>query len=158
MNRQSQPHRDEPGQSEPTREKLLAMAYADGELEGEARREFEALLERRPDLVDEVTSHQRLLVLSRQAAGPEPMDHEWERLTRDPLHRLGIDGSLWLLGAVALGLLGYGVYAVATAADLAPAVRVLLGLLLVGTLALFLATLRARLRTLPYDPYRDLER
>lgn len=144
--------------SEPTREKLLAMAYADGELDGDARREFEALLERRPDLVDEVAAHQRLLVLSRQAAGAEPMDHEWARLARDPLHRVGTDGALWLLALATLGLLGYAGYAIVTVEGLAPALRALLGLLLTGTLVLFLATLRARLRTLPFDPYRDLER
>lgn len=146
------------GPSEPTREKLLAMAYADGELDEQARREFEALLERRPDLVDEVAAHRRLLVLSRSVAGPEPMDHEWARLARDPLHRAGIDGGLALLGVAALGLTGWAGYELATAPDLAVGIKVLLGLGVGGTLALFLATLRARLRTLPYDPYRDLER
>ena len=136
----------------------MAMAYADGELDEAGRREFEALMNQRPDLVREVADHQRLVVLSHQVAGPEPMDHEWRRLASDPLHQAGHGGGLLLILVALVGFTGWGGWTLATHADLHLGVRLLLGALLLGSVLLFLATLRARLRTLPYDPYRDLER
>ena len=146
------------GESEPTRERLMAMAYADGELDEAGRREFEALLANRPDLRGEVASHQRLVVLSRRMAGPEPMDHEWSRLASDPLHQAGMGGGLLLLLAAFVGLSSWGCWALCTSQSLHLGLKWLLGALLVGTVVLFLSTLRARLRTMPYDPYRDIER
>jgi len=136
----------------------MAMAYADGELDAAGRREFEALLEQRPDLAREVADHQRLLVLGRRMAGAEPQDHEWQRLRRDPLQRAGMGGGLLLLAVGLLGLAGEVAWSALTGGDGTLALAVSLGCLLVGCLGLLLATLRARLRTRPYDPYRDIVR
>lgn len=142
---------------EPSADQLQAMAYADGELAGSARREFEARLEREPALVREVAEHQRLGLLARSAAGPEPADFEWRRLAEEPLQRggLGLGWSLLIGGSLALGV--WSVWSVATSEiDLAAKLALAaagLGALLVGGF-----TLRARLRTLHLDPYRDIER
>jgi anti-sigma factor RsiW len=142
---------------EPDREELQAMAYADGELSGEARAAFEALLPRRPDLVREVARHQRLNVLARSAAPPEPMDHEWRRLSRDPFQRALLVGG-WVLGLAGLLLLvGWGLHALFTS-DLPLFPKLALAALGLGLLALALAVLRGRLLTRPYDPYTEIQR
>ena len=143
--------------SQPTREQLMAMAYADGELEGTARAEFEALMAERPDLAREAAAAQRLLVLARAAAGPEPMDHEWRRLAADPLQRASHWGGFALLALGLTAFLGWITWRVAGAPPAWP-LQLALGASALGTLLLFLGALRARLCTLPFDPYRDIER
>lgn len=142
---------------EPSREELEAMAYADGELEGPARAAFESRLAQRPDLVREVARHQRLNVLARHAAPPEPMDHEWRRLARDPFQRaLLVVG--WVLGICgALLLVGWSLHGLFTS-ELALFVKLALAALGLGFLALVLAVLRGRLLTRPYDPYTEIQR
>lgn len=146
------------GAGEPGREWLQAMAYADGELAGPERAEFEALLATRPDLQREVAQLRRLQALGRQMAGPEPMDFEWRRLEGELVHRagLGLGFALLLIGAAALIVLaGWGI---ATDPDLSPSARLALGGLLGGFLVLLGVHARARLRSLPYDPYTEIRR
>jgi hypothetical protein len=144
-------------EGQPTREQLLAMAYADGELAGSEREAFEALLAARADLVREVAAHQRLLVLGRQAAGAEPLDHEWRRVAAEPLQRASRGLGLALVALGLLAALAWLVWAILRA-ELALALKAAVVCTLLGSLALLLAALRLRRRTLPYDPYRDLER
>lgn len=144
-------------QREPSREDLEAMAYADGELEGEARAAFESRLAERPDLVREVARHQRLSVLARHAAPPEPMDHEWRRLARDPFQRaLLVVG--WVLGVGGTLLLsGWGLHGLFSS-DMPLFPKLTIAAVGVGLLALGLAVLRGRLLTRPYDPYTEIQR
>ena len=141
----------------PSRDELLAMAYADGELTDDARRELEDRLPREPALGRLVAQYRRLEIVARQAAPPEPMDHEWRRLERDAAQRAG-QGLGWALlvigGAGLIGFGGWGLWA----SDLPLAAKLLLGALLAGGILLLGTTLRARLRTLPYDPYTEVER
>jgi anti-sigma factor RsiW len=145
------------GVQEPSREQLLAMAYVDGELDGAASAAFERELAAREDLRREVVHLRRLELLARHAAGPEPMDHEWRRLARDPLQRTSTVVGFAALAVGALGLAGWAGYEIWTS-DLAPTPKCLLAVLCAGALLLFLVTLRGRLRTLPYDPYTEIER
>ena len=142
---------------EPKPDQLMAMAYVDGELEESARREFERQLASRPDLAREVAQLRRLEVAARHMAGPEPADHEWSRLRREALHTGGTRLGLGLMLAGVLAAVGWLGWTVAT--DPMPLVPklALLGLLGGGTIVFFLV-LRARLRTLPYDPYTEIER
>jgi anti-sigma factor RsiW len=142
---------------EPSPDDLQAMAYADGELSGAELAAFELRLAARPELARQVTQHLSLAVLARQSAPPEPMDYEWRRLERDGLQRILL-GLGWTLavGGVLL-LCGWLVHGLLTS-DMQLAVKIALCALLVGGLALFLATLRARLRTRPYDPYTEIQR
>ncbi len=142
---------------EPTREELLAMAYADGELPPEEAREFERLLESRADLRTDVARARRLAVLARQAAGPEPMDAEWARLALDPVQRVGLGlGWTLLAGAAAFGF-GWGVFAVWTS-SLAWFAKLALSAAAFGVATLFATALRARLRTRAFDPYTEIRR
>lgn len=142
---------------EPTQDELLAMAYVDGELGDAERESFEARLASESALAREVTELQRLAGLARHAVGPEPMDAEWDRLSQDPVHRAG-SGLAWSLLAVgAVGALGWLVLELARS-GFSPLLKIVLATLLVGLVLLVVMAIRARLRTLPYDPYREVQR
>ncbi|HVS08674.1 MAG TPA: hypothetical protein VMS76_02280 [Planctomycetota bacterium] len=145
------------GEREPTREEILAMAYADGELAEGERREFEAVLATRSDLALEVVRFRRLEVLARRAAGPEPMDMEWRRLEAEPLHRAGRRLGWLLLGSGLAVLLGWCVWTL-IAGDIGLVPKLGLGALLAGAALLFTLAVRARLRTRVYDPYAEIRR
>ncbi|QDU84691.1 hypothetical protein Pla163_18030 [Planctomycetes bacterium Pla163] len=148
-------HSDE----QPTRDQLLAMAFADGELEGEERRAFELRLISEPELAGEVRDVRALAILARQVAPPEPQDAEWDRLERDLLQRLLKRGGFTLFSVAALISL---VLIVLAAFEVTTFREVLLPTCtlcwIVGALALLVATLRWRSRTLPHDPYVDVTR
>lgn len=142
---------------EPTRDELEAMAYVDGELAPQARARFEERLGREPALAREVTALRALELVARRAAPPEPMDHEWQRLARSRSQR-----GLWFAGWAALlaglaGLLGWSLWCLECSSwPLAP--KILLPLALAGSALLVGAAVRARRRTMRYDPYRDVQR
>lgn len=143
--------------SEPTRDELQAMAYADGELPEAERPEFETRLANDPALGRQVSEYLALAILARQVAPPEPMDHEWARLARDPVQRLGFAVGWLLLISGAFGIGGLSVYDI-VGSDMATLEKVLALALIGGFLSLLLVTLRGRLRTLPYDPYEKVQR
>lgn len=142
---------------EPSREQLQAMAYVDGELGPADRAAFESLLAVRQDLQLEVTQMRKLELLARSMAAPEPIDHEWKRLELDPLQRTSLSLGFAALAVGAAGLSGWAGFEV-WSSDMPMLPKILLGVLCAGALLLFLATLRGRLRTLPYDPYTEIER
>jgi anti-sigma factor RsiW len=133
------------------------MAYVDGELDTEERREFELSLANRSDLRLEVARLRRLELLTRYAAGPEPMDHEWRELELDPVHRAGFGLGFLLLTAGSLALATLALYAL-WSSRVPVLVDVAITAIAVGFVALFLVTMRARMRTRHLDPYSDIER
>ena len=142
---------------EPTRDELLAMAYVDGELSDEGRAEVERRMEGEPALRREVVALQELELLARAAAPREPADHEWAELARDPLQR-GALGLAWtLVGVGALGLVAFGLWQLFRS-EAPPVEKALIGALVLGLVLLLGATVRARLRTAPLDPYRKIQR
>lgn len=143
--------------AEPTRDQLLAMAYADDQLAEPARLDFERRLAQEPALRHAVSQLKELELLARAAAPKEPMDHEWDALARDPLQR-GALGLGWLL--LGLGLLGgcaFGLWKLFDS-DMPRGPKLGCFALILGVALLFGATLRARLRTWPLDPYRKIKR
>ena len=143
---------------EPTQGELQAMAYVDGELAGEERAGFEARLADDEQLARHVAHYRALDVLSRQMAPPEPADHEWTRLESEALHGLGTRLGWGLVGLGGVALAAYGVVGLARAESISSVPK--LGLLsLLGGLGLLLAlTIHARVRLLPFDPYRKVKR
>ena len=134
------------------------MAYADGELSGEALAAFERRLAQEPALARELVELQALNVVARSEAPLEPADHEWRRLELDPVQRPGL-GLGWLLVIIAALLLGAQlVISIASDTNLAPVTRILAvsGVLGIGLLAGM--TLRERLRVIPFDPYSKIQR
>lgn len=144
-------------EASPTRDELLAMAYVDDELDAATRRAFEARLSSEPDLAREVVDLQGLALLARHAAPPEPMDHEWARLERELVQRGGSRLAWSVLVVSALGLGGWLLFEVVRSPlELVPKALILA---LAGSLVLLLAlSVRARLRTLRYDPYTKVQR
>ena len=146
-----------PAERNPDPDELLAMAYADGELGPDERLEFETRMGREPALARNLAQHRALEIMARQAAPPEPMDTEWKRLEGDPLLRAVrlLGWVLFIVGGVGLGAFGIlGVWD--SEMDSAP--KALLLAMIAGSVVLFLHTVHARLSTLPYDPYRSVER
>lgn len=142
---------------EPTSDELLAMAYADGELDTDARAALEARMRSDEALAREVAAQQRLHQLARHAAGPEPMDAEWERIARASGYRAshGIGATLIMLGGLSLGV--WACYALVTSRlELVP--KLALGALITGLFVLTLRAWLARRRTRPYDPYTEVRR
>jgi anti-sigma factor RsiW len=141
----------------PTKDELDAMAFVDGELDPAARSAFERRIAREPALAREVVALQRLELLARHAAGPEPIDHEWRRLQADAMQRasFGLGWLLLLLGGA--GLFAWGAYALfASTLGMLPKLCALaLG---IGAALLVLRALRARMRTKPFDPYTEIRR
>jgi anti-sigma factor RsiW len=142
---------------EPHPDELLAMAYVDGELDPDTRSAFERRLAAEPALRREVSELTALAVLARHSAPPEPMDHEWAALARDPLQRatLGLGWLLLALGCV--GLRGYALFTLWCQAVPLP-VKLLVSCTVLGLALLFGATLRGRLRTAGLDPYEKVQR
>jgi len=142
---------------EATPDELLAMAYVDAELAPDERARFEERLHKEPALAREVTELRRLELLARHAAPAEPMDHEWERLARATGQR-GLWSAGWLFfGAGLLGLAAWGLTCLeCSQASWVP--KLLVPLAILGALLLVGAAVRARARTLRYDPYRDVKR
>jgi anti-sigma factor RsiW len=141
----------------PTSDELLAMAYADGELDGAELAAFEARLAREPALGREVAGLLKLHILAREVAPSEPEDFEWARISRSPSRRFLLS-LVWIFVLVDVALLlGYGLYAfLGAGAPLLVKVAVVLGL--AAFVIWFGLVARARLRTLPYDPYAEIKR
>lgn len=141
----------------PTRDELLSMAYADGELESAARVEFEARLAREPELAREVTAQRRLGLLARAVAPAEPEDHEWARLARSPWRARGfyVAWALILIGVVGAACIGEFEL---VRSDVPTVLKWFLSALGAGIVLLFCLVLRGRLRTRVYDPYTEVKR
>jgi anti-sigma factor RsiW len=142
---------------EPSADELTAMAYADGELSEAELKVFEQRLSAEPDLGRAVAHYRELEVMARQMAPPEPADHEWERLSGELSQRAGLrlGHGLVLLGVI--GLMGLATVEWARS-ELDPAAKALTGALGLGLCVLAALVARARLRTLPFDPYRNIKR
>ena len=147
-----------PEERPPSRDELLAMAYVDGELDAGDREEFEQRMSQSDKLRREVAELSSLAVLARRMAPKEPKDYEWERLAEDPVHRGGLGLGFGLVVAGVLGLAAFGITKVATDDGIPITLKLVLGAMTGGLLCLFLVVLRARLRTLPYDPYTEVQR
>lgn len=147
-----------PTEAAPSEDELLAMAYADGELEPEGRLSFEKRLGVEPNLSKLVAEHLALDVIARRIAPSEPQDHEWARLKLEPLYSntLTLGWLLVIVGSIAT--LALTVFGVATNEGLSMLTRLVILSSLLGFVLLFLSVLMRRLRTLPLDPYRHVER
>ncbi|MFT5734322.1 MAG: anti-sigma factor RsiW [Planctomycetota bacterium] len=145
-------------EAEPTEDELLAMAYADGEMSPEEAVGFETRMEAEPRLVHRVAEHHALDVLARRLSPPEPADRDWAALQLDPLYR-GTVGIGWILLIVATTVsFALAVWAVATNEGISYVYRGLILSSLLGFTLLFLSVVWRRIRAIPLDPYRHIER
>lgn len=147
-----------PSETPPSADELQAMAYADGEMPEGDRAAFVERLRSEPALLRLVAEHRALDVLSRGAAPPEPAELDWSTVRDAASYR-----APRLLGWVLLGVAMAAGAALLVAGYLLddgvpPGVRALVAAAVAGLTLLFSDVLRRRLRALPLDPYRNLER
>ena len=141
----------------PSRDELFAMAYVDDQLAPEDRRTFETRLAKEPALAQEVADLQRLDLIARTAAPPEPIDLRWQAIDEDPLQQ-GTVSTGWLFATA--GLLGMCVVLTLTlwSARIHLAAKLSFTALCIGALLVFLAVLRRRLASRAFDPYTSVKR
>lgn len=142
---------------EPSADQLTAMAYADLELAPAARAEFEARMAREPALAREVAAHQRLNVLAREVAPPEPEDVEWARLARSPLRRALLSLAVFLALSGIVGSLCFGEWCL-LCSDAPAILKWTAGLALFGFLMWLGVIMHDRMRTRSFDPYTEIKR
>lgn len=143
---------------EPTEDELLAMAYADGELEPEARRQAAKRIAEDDAFALRVAHYQRLDVTTRTAISHEPQDTARAELSREPLQRATISLG-WMSATVGfIAFYAWVFYEILQNEEMSGAPKVFLLCAAGGLFLLFLSVLRGRLRELPYDPYTDIER
>ena len=143
--------------SHPSPDELRAMAYVDGELPQPERAEFEQRMRTEPELARSVAEFQALARFSSDLLPPEPADLEWQKLEQEPLQRLGLPLGWTLCLVSAIGLIGASMIGLwLSGSSLGEKLLITAGV--AGLTILFLIVLRARLRVLPYDPYRKVIR
>ena len=148
----------QPEEPPPDEYELLAMAYADGELGPDEASAFVTRLRAEPELLRLVEEHRALHVLARQVGLPEPAEIDWSNLREDRTYRgTTLAGWILLVASVAIGAaVASGTLLLDTTVP-APA-RILAGAVVLGLALLFSSVLRRRLRAIPLDPYRHLQR
>ena len=143
---------------EPTEDELFAMAYADGELAPEARREAAKRIAEDDAFALRVAHYQRLDITTRTASSHEPQDTARARLASEPLQRATISLG-WMSATVGfIAFYAWVFYEIMQNEEMSGAPKVFLLCAAGGLFLLFLSVLRGRLRELPYDPYTDIER
>jgi len=133
------------------------MAYADGELNEEARREAAHRMASDEAFALRVAHYQRLDVTARSAL-QEPQDIAHAKLAAEPTQRATL-GLGW--AALSVGLVGFYAwifYVMVRDPEMPTTLKVLMLTGIGGFLLLFLAVLRKRLRELPFDPYTKVQR
>lgn len=145
-------------QAEPSQDELLAMAYVDGELDAASRHELETRLASDRALAGRVAHYRALEILARQMAPPEPTDVEWERLESEAVHSTGTRLGWGLLALGAAALIVFGIYGLATSSAVSTAPKACIFCLIGGFAILLGLAVRARVRLLPFDPYRKVQR
>ena len=147
-----------PEEPPPGEDELLAMAYADGELDAAEAASFAERLRAEPDLLRRVAEHRAIDVLARLSSQPEPAELDWAQLREEASFR-GSRALGWVLlaGALAAGALLFGLDFLQDDGVPLP-VRLLAAAGGLGLALLFTTVLRRRLRALPLDPYRHVQR
>ncbi len=141
----------------PSRDELLGMAYVDDELVPQQREQLEQRLANEPELLRQVTAYQKLEVLARHNAPPEPTDLEWERILDSSIHQAGTRTGWTLLCAGMIGLFLLGCIATLQA-DLDAVTKALILAPLLGFTVLLSIRFRDRQRLIPFDPYTEVKR
>jgi ferric-dicitrate binding protein FerR (iron transport regulator) len=137
---------------------ILMMGFLDGELSESQEQELREHLARDPDAGKELAQYRKLGDLAQQVRLKEPQDYEWDRFWQGLYNRMERRIG-WLLSMAGLLMLMLtGLIWLWNTSLLALGWKIGLGATLAGLCLLFLSVLRGRLRTLPYDRYREVQR
>ena len=143
---------------EPSQDELLAMAYADGELNEEARRDAAQRIADDEAFALRVAHYQRLDVATRTATPPEPQDTAHAKLSAEPTQKAALGLGWFALVVGFFGFYAWAFYEMIRDPELETLPKVLILGGIGGFLLLFLAVLRNRLREIPHDPYTKIQR
>jgi anti-sigma factor RsiW len=139
---------------------VLLSGYLDGELDGEQRARFEALLEERPSRREEVESMRQLFVgTSALFAEARPPEEAWDTFLDDVYNRAErrVGWIVLVFGVIALAL--FGLYHFFTEPWGSALLKTLIATPVAGLSIVFVSVLRNRLHTLKTDRYsREVHR
>lgn len=137
---------------------LLMMGHLDDELSPDLEQRFQEHLESCADCARELVRYRELAEVAQAIRLREPQDHELERFWQVLYNRME-RRSGWILILVGVILLtAFLVYEIAITDLLHWWIKIGVASLAIGFLILFVSVFRARQRTLPYDPYRRVQR
>ena len=137
---------------------ILLTGYVDGELNEEDRRRVEEHLHGCSTCTAELAGFRRLNDLVSHIKIREPQDPEIDRFWRALYNRMEWRGGWLLLLVGSFTVTAAVVVAVLTSSMLHWSLKAGLVAMAAGLLLLFLSVLRLRLRTLPFDRYREVHR
>jgi anti-sigma factor RsiW len=137
---------------------ILMMGSLDGELPPEEEARFRDHLGSCPECARDLVKYRRLADLAAQARRREPQDFELDRFWNSLYGRMERRSGWVLLAGGVLLLTGALVYEIVRVPWISWWLKAGVLALAAGFLVLFLHALRARLRVLPLDPYREVRR
>jgi predicted anti-sigma-YlaC factor YlaD len=142
--------------------KDLLMAYLDGELEGEKKREFEKHLSACPECSSELEDFKRLKQITDEVTLAEPEDKIWQQYWGNVYNRVERTVGWILFSVSAILLLIYVSFKLIEQIIEDPTIGTLLkaGLLVLiaGLAVLFVSIVRERLYFWKTDRYKDVRR
>ncbi len=137
---------------------ILMMGYLDGELTEPDHEVFRAHLESCAQCSRELVHYRRLTDIASSVKLREPQDHELDRFWQVLYNRMERRSSWLFLVAGVVLVTSFIVAEVARTHLLAWWLKLGIGAIALGFLLLFINVLRARLKTMPYDRYREVQR
>ena len=137
---------------------ILMMGYLDGELDDPERKRFLAFIEENEAGRLELARYRHLVDVANSLRLREPQDDEADRYWGGIYNRMERRGGWMLVVLGVLFLTGALVFQVSMTVMLPWYLKVGIAALATGFVVLFLSVLRLRIRTLPYDRYREVKR
>ena len=137
---------------------VLLMGYVDGELEDADRARVEEHLKVCPACARELEGYRRLDRTLDAMSFVEPGDIVWENFRKRLTCRTERVTGWLLTGLGVLLLVGYGLWALFSAPEVAWVVKFGAGALTVGLVLLLVSVIRLRLRLRRVDKYKEVKR
>ena len=136
---------------------ILMMGSLDGEISDDDDARLREHLAQCPSCSEELVRYRRLADVAAAARLREPQDHEWQRFDRQLYNRMERKAAWTLLslGAIAMAVLAA---AALYASTMHWGLKLGIGSAAGGLLLLFLNVLRARLKAMRFDRYREVRR
>ena len=147
-----------PAREEHERFEILMMGFLDGELTAEDERRFQVHMETCESCKRELGRYRELTRLASSVQLREPQDDELDKFWQGLYNRME-RGSGWTLLMVGVVLATIAlVIEVFRTEFLSWWIKGAVAALALGFVVLFLSVLRARLRAMPFDRYREIHR
>ncbi len=137
---------------------ILMMGALDGELSQGEQASLQSHLQGCASCSQKLAQYRHLVDLTDSLRLEEPQDYELDRFWNTLYNRMERRSAWWFLVIGVVGVTSALMFEVFRTDLLAWWLKAGLGLVATGFLLLFVSVLRVRLRTLPYDRYREVHR